>query len=53
MGLAGSVMLALLLGASACSSGNQTGALLRSWVPLPEPFSVSLPVRTGACAHRR
>jgi hypothetical protein len=37
-------MLALPLGASACSSGNQTGALLRSWVPLPEPFSVPLPV---------
>jgi spore coat protein A len=43
-GLAGGVALALPLGVSGCSSGNQTGALLHSSVTLPEPFSVPLPV---------
>src|SRR5215218_2474512 len=44
LGLAGGVALALPFGSSGCSSGDQTGALLRSSVPLPEPFSVPLPV---------
>src|SRR5829696_865096 len=44
LGLAGGVALALPFGASGCSSGDQTGALLRSSAPLPEPFSVQLPV---------
>jgi spore coat protein A, manganese oxidase len=44
LGLAGGVALALPFGASGCSSGDQTGALLRSSAPLPEPFSVPLPV---------
>jgi spore coat protein A, manganese oxidase len=44
LGLAGGVALALPFGISGCSSGNQTGALLRSSATLPEPFSVSLPV---------
>jgi hypothetical protein len=44
LGLAGGVALALPFGASCCSSGDQTGALLRSSAPLPEPFSLPLPV---------
>jgi spore coat protein A, manganese oxidase len=44
LGLAGGLALTLPFGASGCSSGNQTGPLLRSSAPLPEPFSVSLPV---------
>jgi spore coat protein A, manganese oxidase len=44
LGLAGSVALALPFGSSGCSSGDQTGTLLRSSAPLPEPFSVPLPV---------
>ena len=44
LGLAGGVALALPFGLSGCSSGNQTGALLRSSATLPEPFSVPLPV---------
>jgi spore coat protein A len=44
LGLAGGAALALPFGVSGCSSGNQTGALLRSSAPLPEPFSVPLPV---------
>src|SRR5215203_122247 len=43
LGLAASVALALPFGASGCSSGDQTGALLRSSATLPEPFSVPLP----------
>jgi spore coat protein A, manganese oxidase len=44
LGLAGSVALALPFGSSGCSSGDQTGTLLRSSATLPEPFSVPLPV---------
>src|SRR5215218_5463955 len=44
LGLAGGTALALPFGVSGCSSGNQTGALLRSSATLPEPFSVPLPV---------
>jgi FtsP/CotA-like multicopper oxidase with cupredoxin domain len=44
LGFAGGVALALPLGVSGCSSGDQTETLLRSSAPLPEPFSVPLPV---------
>src|SRR5215204_2629132 len=44
LGLAGGVALALPFGASGCFSGDQTGALLCSSAPPPEPFSVPLPV---------
>ena len=44
LGLVGGVALALPFGASGCSSGNQTGALMRSSAPLPEPFSIPLPL---------